>query len=211
MVKVCAITVDIKGSRKLPDIQREKLHFAILKVIEKIKQAFPNDVQAAGMTTGDEFQIVIKNPPTAIDIYNLIKTQLPAKCYFGVGYGDITSFKTKNPSEMYGQAFYLSREAIETAKKKKQNEIIFKLGNETLDRELNILFELTAFIERKQTPRQKQLITKIGPEKMTLQKDLAANLGVTGQAISKSLKNSGFATILEANQFAQFLLKAKLE
>jgi hypothetical protein len=205
----CVVTIDIKGSRKLNPAERENVHFSIFKVIDKIKGEFPSNIIAAGMTAGDEFQLVVNQPEFSIEVYRFVNGQIPAECYFGVGFGEITDFGTVAPSEMYGEAFYRSRNAIELAKSKRRGEICFKLGDELLDQELNTIFELIVFIKSKQTKRQKEITNFLNSHRYS-QKDVALNFSVSEQAISKIRKNSACDIIYNAEFLAETLLKRRL-
>lgn len=204
---MCVVTIDIKGSRKLDETQRRLLQNAIFQAMNKIKEVYP--VSAIGMTAGDEFQVVIRQPEVSIDIFRLISEELPATCYFGVGFGEISDFETSVPSEMYGEAFYRSRNAIVDAKKNKRGgRVVFKLGDQLLDSEMNTLFELIFVIKSKRTKRQNEIIRYLSST--NLQKEIAMKYDVTVQAISKIIKSSGYEAVFRAEELAKQLLRIRL-
>lgn len=206
----CVITIDIKNSRQIELVTREKIHAKIFEVMDTIKKICPAEVFAIGMTAGDEFQVVLNRAELSIDIYKLVKTEFPVSCYFGVGFGSISHLGKELPSEMYGDCFYLSRNAIENAKIK-NSEIIFKVGDDLLDLELNTLFELMNIVRRKQTKRQKKIVGFLTSQKYDFQKELAQHFAVSEQAISKMIRNSGFETVNRTEQLAKTLLDRRLK
>lgn len=209
MVKKCVITIDVKGSRKLEAVDRETIHFRIFGTIDEISRFFSQDLFAIGMTAGDEFQVVFNSPESSIDVYRFVNPKLP--CYFGVGFGEITHLGTHEPSEMYGPGFYLSRNAIEMAKKTKRSNIVFRVGDELLDFELNTLFELLTFIESKQTKRQKEIIAFLSSHESEWQKFVAEHFNISEQAVSKIRKKSGFELIQRTEHLSKTLLGRRLQ
>lgn len=205
----CVITADIKRSRKLSNTEREDVQAMIFNVIERIKTDFSDITFAIGMTTGDEFQTIINKPESCIDIYKYIKERLPVGCHFGIGYGTVSHLGKKLPSEMYGEAFYRSREAIDRAKKERDSDIVFIFGNEILDCALNVIFRLINVIKRKQTKRQKQLINFI--EVRDSKNSVAASFfGISDQAVSKIIRSSGLESIKAAEELAKMLILKNL-
>lgn len=207
MRKKCVITVDIKGSRKLLGYQRDIVQKNIFHVLSDVKRKFASELLTAGMTGGDEFQIVVDSPENAVDIFQFLRANLPTELHFGVGVGSIEPFdKSLSPSEMYGTAFYSSREAIDHAKKK-QVEIVFRTGDRKLDSQINLTMELVKFIRRKRTKRQKDILRFMESHIELKQKEIAEHFGVSEQAISKIIKASGFELVKQAERLVKILLE----
>jgi len=209
--KKCVVTIDIIGSTVFADQQRAQIQRSIFNVIDQLKAKFVNDLFTVGMTAGDEFQLVINSPEKAIDILKFLKDNLPARFRSGVGFGHIEAVARELlPSEMYGSAFYLSRNAINIAKKK-QADVIFSTGDENLDLKVNTIMELILFIQRKWTKRQQEVLKFIDTHEQIMQKDVAAHFGISEQAISKITKSSGFESVRKAEQLVKSMLAASKE
>ena len=207
MTVKCVITVDIKSSTTLNGYQRELIQKRIFDVIERLKEKLAEDLFTIGMTAGDEFQVVINSPEKAIDIFRFLRDNLGTKFYFGMGIGSVEAVaEDLQPSEMYGSAFYSSRKALDRAKKK-QVEIVFSTGDEKLDFQLNTLIELIQFVRRKWTKRQREILNFMESHEEIKQKDIAEHFGVSKQAISKTIKASGFELVRRAERLIETLLR----
>ena len=78
----------------------------------------------------------------------------------GLGFGDLEIVEERNiPSEMYGTAFYNSRNAINISKNK-NIDIVFSTGFKDVDFILNTLIQLILFMKNKWTKRNIILFRK---------------------------------------------------
>lgn len=200
------ITVDIKSSTSLGGRQRKIVQKSVFDVIEKLKTRFDRYILSVGMTAGDEFQIVVNFPEKSIDIIAFIQQSLPARFYAGVGVGSIESVSGKlSPAEMYGTAFYRSRDALNQAKKRKV-DVVFSVGDESLDLEVNTLIELALFVRGKWTGRQREVLDYIESHEGLTQAQIAKHFEVSKQAISKIMRTSGFESLRRGKRLVATLL-----
>jgi hypothetical protein len=191
--------------------QRRQVQGRILNILDQLKNRFADSLIAAGMTLGDEFQIVMSSAEKVLDVLNFLKDELKIEVYSGVGIGSIEAFTERaSPSEMYGEAFYLARNAVNEAKKK-QREITFATGNEKIDFELNTILELALFIRRKWTKRQKTILSFVEASNEIRRKEIARHFNITEQAISKTIKISGFELFKRAILLIKSLLASIME
>jgi hypothetical protein len=205
MCAKCVVTVDIKGSMSVSGERRKRLQRSLFNVTERLKK-FSDDLFAVGMTGGDEFQAVLLSPKKAMDVFKLVQNHLAVDFYFGVGVGSVEAVGKKfSPSEMYGSAFYSSRDAINEAKKR-HVQLVFRTGNENLDFQLNTIAELLLFIRGGWTRRQREILNFMESHEETVQKRVAEHFGVSEQAVSKVVRVSGFELVRQAEKLVRVLL-----
>lgn len=206
------LTVDIKSSRQLNELEREKTQNQVLNIINGLESQ-KNKIVTIGMTAGDEFQIVLNNPESIFDVYRFLQNNLQVKLYYGIGIGQIKAVKEGlRPSEMYGSAFYLSRDALDEAKKKEVN-IVFKTEDKQLNSLLNVIMEFTHFIRNNWTPRQKEILSfveqRFEHNEKIKQKFVANHFDVSEQYISKIFKKTGFELVIKGEERITSILKKK--
>lgn len=205
MKTACVITIDLRESRKLPN--RAAVQRKTLQLLHTLNKKFSNALLADfTMTLGDEFQGVLKTPKQTLEIFNLTKSSLTARFYCGVGVGTITTSISKKPSEMDGPAFHRSRHALKEAKKEKM-ELVIRTRDEKVDELLNTLIQLILHIKNKWTAKQKEVTAYFELNPNTTQSEAAKHFKISKQAISKTLKLTGW----KKTKKAEVLLKDWLE
>lgn len=201
------LTADIKKSKNLEETARMNIQKNIFNLINLFENSYQSDIFSASMTTGDEFQVVINHPSKVYDIYKTIRNKLSENIYAGIGFGEIEFVENRqSPSEMYGTAFYNSRDAIEKAKEKNL-DIYFYTGRKTLDMELNTIIQLILFIRNKWTKRQQKILKYYESHKNILQKEVAEHFKISEAAVSKTIKISGYEEVKRGELLIKDLLK----
>jgi len=204
------ITVDIKGSRKLPN--RDKVQLRIRHLLNRLNNLYAEKLLAPfEITLGDEFQGVLKvqSIEAAWDIFKLLKSELGVPFHYGVGTGGINTPLARTlimkPTEMDGDAFHGSRKAVETAK---LMGVEFVFVTETYESfiEVNALVELLLYVASKWTPTQRKVISLFEADPDTTNTAVAKQLGVTKQAISNILSRSGWEEFRDAETMLKALL-----
>jgi len=131
-----AITGDVIKSRMAHESDFSIIKVRLNEFNKKIKPTVPFSIQA-----GDEIQGLIKYGKKPVSLLiQLLGVFYPMKIRWGIGKGSIDSSLRQSTSEMRGQAFELSRNALNYAKKEKQ-VIAYVADGKNLDI-LNIIFKL---------------------------------------------------------------------
>lgn len=198
MLEYCAIIGDIVNSRKLnnrPEAQNRLIH-----VIEKtVNESYGQYIASSfTVTLGDEFQGLLYKEYTFLsyEIIRFIKEQLaPINLVFGVGVGGMVIEPRRDISiGSDGPAYYNARSAISEAKNKKPS-IYYNTGSEE-DKLINSMINLIEGIERKMTQKQQEVIRLY--RKLDSQSKTAAELGIMQSTVSRTLNNSGYYRIIDA-------------
>lgn len=131
MKKYYALIIDVVKSRRLNDEDRfdvqKKLDDAIIIVNNVFEKKI---VKSLGFSAGDSVQGLFDTISTAYEAYLLIKNSVfPHVIRAGIGYGEINrmmldKFHDDDSNRYDGQAYHLSRSAVDSAKKNKSNIII---------------------------------------------------------------------------------------
>lgn len=133
-----AITGDVIKSSNVQESEFSILKVRLNEFNEKIKPAVPFSIQA-----GDEIQGLMGNGNHPVEsLIWILKELYPMKIRWGIGKGVIDSPLKQSTSEMRGEAFELSRNALIYAKKKKQ--VFAFMSKEKNDDVINIIFKLLA-------------------------------------------------------------------
>lgn len=204
MQNFCVMTIDLKRSKKLRN--RALVQTKVLTLIDDLNQKFKKDLQAGFiMVLGDEFQGVLTSSKKAYQIFKYVKSRLEIESCCGVGIGSISTALSKNPSQMDGPAFYKSREALKEAKKEKV-EIVIKSNNEEKDQLLNTMVHLILNIRKRWTKRQNQIINYFETHVNATQTEAAKHFNTSKQAMSKTVKITGWKEIRRAEKTVDELL-----
>jgi len=138
--KYTVITGDLVKSREISE--RYKVQIKLQKVLNAVNKKFRDDIVVNfSITLGDEFQGLLYTPEKSFDIIKEIQREIyPVRISFGVGSGTISTKIAKKTTEMDGECFRKSREALLEAKKLKQ-EIIYNTGTD-IDLSVNTILRL---------------------------------------------------------------------
>ena len=149
----CVITADVNESKRLPE--RKELQQRILQSIAEVNVLFKEHLAAEFMITlGDEWQGVLKSlgPSYRVASYFLEKLY-PIAVAFGIGEGTIATELSPRPTEMDGEVFHRSRNALNQAKRSGQI-IVISTSNPQNDLLLNTTLRLLQTVRETWTKRQ---------------------------------------------------------
>ncbi len=209
----CAVIGDIIRSRNIQD--RSGAQNRLKQILEHINNKFDKLIASDFMITlGDEFQGLLENPDSVIDIIECIKMKMsPVSIRFGIGIGDInTAIQRNMPFGTDGPAYHRARKMIDelknAEKSKARSDADVKIQSEksSVDRLVNVSLALCSFIEKKWTRKQREAISdylSFGDS----QTQTANRLGVSQSTIQRSLSSSGFYNYLYAKREIQNALK----
>ena len=192
----CAIIGDINKSRGLPARGRVQKKFQ--KSIDSINREFrPQIASRFKLTLGDEFQGLLKSPAQSYRLVRRFQDLMGIVPFaFGIGIGPLaTPVIPKEALGMDGECFYRAREALKLAKKKKQ-EVVYDFPGPAL-RLVNVLISSLEKQWKSLNPTD-QRIVQLSKEDLT-QKDMAKELGITQQAISKVYRSKVIREMVDAD------------
>ena len=164
--KYAAIILDIKNSKNMSEDVRAECQKKLLKITEFINNIFFSSLEEkAVFTGGDSVQGLFDNVKNAVGCYYLAKFLLyPFELRCGIGFGTINEFirniketdKYLNSNFVDGNSYHLATNAINTAKEKNYNILIFT-NNPQNDIIINQVLHTSMTLELLQTPYQKDI------------------------------------------------------
>ncbi len=120
---------DIKNSRAYPN--RTALQYLLIDLLKCGNHQFTEILAAPFIiTVGDEWQCLLKPDSNYLQIIDFFKSNLPndISFYTGIGIGPITISNFElTVNQLDGPAFYLAREALLYAKRKKHSLVILSV------------------------------------------------------------------------------------
>ncbi|MFW0774387.1 SatD family protein [Paenarthrobacter nitroguajacolicus] len=201
-----ALIVDIVNSRKLRD--RLGAQQSIRSVFDDARKEHPV-LRPLWPTVGDEFQAVFATLGDALLTTALVRLALPedVDCRFGLGRGETVYVDPSAPIAIQdGSAWWNAREAIElTHRKEHKNEPYLRSWFVSSNRReagtmalVNSFLLLRDSLISSMRPRDRRLI--MGALSGASQLDLAQREGISQSAVSQSLRRSGGAALVAAQQ-----------
>lgn len=199
-----AVTVDIVGSRRLPD--RTSAQRILDEAIARVGADGPRPVTALHPTVGDELQGVYATVPDAVTATLLLRLLLPdaVDCRFGIGLGAVGTIPSASGDISEGPGWWAAREAIDTVHRLQQRAVpgartwvsaAEEVG--THDPTVNAYLLARDQLVSDMSERTRRLV--YGRCLGVTQRDLAAAEGVTQSAVSQALTNSGAAAVIEGH------------
>lgn len=198
-----AITGDLVKSREIPN--RSKVQTKMKKMLDRINKQFRDVIVVKFfIILGDEFQGLISSAEKSYDIIKEIQKSIyPVKISFGVSVGSISTKIMKKTTEMDGECFVRSRDALQKAKEKNQS-VVYLTGNSEKDIAINTIIMLTDTIRKNwKNPHYKRIweYEELGSQQAVAQKNK-----ISQQMVSKILNTTNYFKIKNAEQNIRNLL-----
>lgn len=192
------LTVDQQSSRTQPDRVPE-----LLRAVEDVSTVLP-----FVRTVGDEAQAVLDSAPQVVRA--CIAIARAGQWSIGIGLGEVEHPLPDSSDQARGQAFIAARTAVETAKNSwsplcvetattSEDHVKDAQDAQTV---LRLMFDLTA----RATDAQWQVIDALRNTPGASQTQIAEDLNISQQAVSKSLRAARAEGIMEAIDCAERLL-----
>ncbi|WP_075888421.1 SatD family protein [Actinomyces provencensis] len=214
MTIATGIIADIIGSRDLPD--RAAAQQAILDSLARACEG-AEVLRPVWPTVGDEFQLVVADPPTAVRVTGLAHLLLPAtlSLRFGIGTGTVVevggSTTGSAPPIQDGSAWWAAREAIQTVHRLREGGqdaalTWFRSGAPSSpgqaawpeEETVNALLLLRDHVIARMKSRERRIAT--GLLAGSTQVEIARSEGITQSAVSQNAHRSGAATLVEVHR-----------
>ena len=115
-----ALTIDLKGSRKFDNQNRELIQYYLIEISDALNEIFqPSLLKNLRFNGGDELQGLFKGINEAYLCLRFFRRMLfPLEIYAGIGEGEWTTVvKERDTFYQDGSAYHNAREAIECAKR----------------------------------------------------------------------------------------------
>lgn len=204
-----AVTVDIVSSTQVYEATGQPLRPTLLKVTSAINERFGTCLAVPfGITLGDEFQGLVKEPAVCPRIIHHLRLLLhPLKCRVGVGMGEIASPLAASTSEMEGPAFSRSRAALEKARNTNRHTV-YDSGIEALDVAANTISQLIDLTQSEWTSKQWMAVRAYA-----IHGNLARageELGISPQGVDRRLGATHWREVAEAVESLSFLISHAL-
>lgn len=212
MANYLVLIGDIESSRELGEVDRKQLQKNLSGVLEELNNQENGTVSPYTVTLGDEFQAVFQQADRVfMDVMKILARIHPVMARFSLGLGNIhTDINNEEAIGMDGPAFYNARKGIEYLKKE---EFLFSIETEEEKPPISTLINgslqmISAEIRSWNQNRKK--ISYMLAEGLDY-KTIAAELGITEQAVSKN-KNEGLLDVIDTISRSLIeLLNQKLE
>lgn len=205
----CVITCDVKGSRAFSATDWRVIQSEIKKALVDINKSHSSAILSGFIITlDDEFQGVLNTPEDSYDIFVHLRNIMPVEFRCGIGIGKIEVLSSKI-TEMRGESFFRSREALELAKKSKYPIIVKSSDaeNNLMDDTINTILGLVNTIQSTWSNRQREVVKLCRSYKDHTYSDLARELNVSKQSISKVLNAAHWKAVQKGEQSIKRLLK----
>ena len=187
-LKTCtAIIADMVHSRDFAADARRKLQRRLQVVLRDWNHTYADSLLSEfTITTGDEFQGLLKNPIMLPEMIRSLETLLPeVEFRWGVGFGELFTDLTTRAVGMDGPAWHNAREAIIRAEKDNQPGGMFVgFGND--DAALSALARFLHYHFYSMTSKQRQIADLL--RQNIAVKDIASQLQIEATNVSRQKK-----------------------
>jgi hypothetical protein len=187
-LKTCtAIIADMVHSRDFAADARRRLQRRLQAVLYDWNHAYTGSVLSEfTITTGDEFQGLLKKPNVLPEMIRSLETSMPeVEFRWGIGFGELFTDLTPTAVGMDGPAWHNAREAIIRAKNDHQPGGVFVgFGND--DAALSALARFLHHHFHSMTTKQRQ-IADLLQQDITV-KDIASQLQIEATNVSRQKK-----------------------
>ncbi len=208
MQEYAVIISDIKGSKKMKEMERYEWQLFLKSAIVQVNENWQDAIEAPFMITkGDEFQGVVRDIPVVHDIMIEFERLLyPLVMRYGIGLGRIQKMGANIPIEMDGPAFHRANAALNQAKKRK-TRVIFQSNDSQLDMYINSVYTLINAIKSHWRDRVYQRYWKY--KELGTYEKVADLEGVSPQAVWDSMRNGNVVEVIQAENSVMQFLKQK--
>lgn len=202
-----AVIADMVSSKALSPSARALVQEDFTALIHTLNQLFRADLRAKFVITlGDEFQALLRNPVIIPQLIWMLEQRFTARpLRLGFGYGEIHTSIKEYAINLDGPALHSARAAIEQAKRRNSRGGVFTGFGPTLDPALNG-FARVLYHQRSTWPAQQRAVA-VRLHEGRKGTEIAAELGITKQAVSRYALLGGWDAYVTAEQGWSALLR----
>ena len=190
------LTVDQIKSRGQPDLVE-----ATLAGLGEVDTLLPFT-----RTVGDEFQGLVANPASVVDVtLGLMRT---VAWHIGIGIGAVQQPLPSDARQARGPAFLAARSAVEAAKKQSTHLSVRSVPDRVEARDAEITFRLLIAVQLRRSPQGWEAVELM--DQGLTQAAAASTLAITRQALSQRLQAAHWSLDREARLvLARLLARAE--
>lgn len=201
-VEVAVLSGDIVGSQRIDRL--DGVRNTIIEAGRRLDEAWPGLVVGGPQFfRGDAWQLVLRRPKMALRVAIYLRARLraleePADTRIAIGLGDAEHIDPKEVSLSLGEAFTLSGRALDEMGRRRAIRLSVpdRLKHQTFW--LPPILSLCGAIIGRWKPRQAEAVALMLIENGRTQEQLARDVKVSRQALSKALLSAGWPAIDEA-------------
>lgn len=196
------MTIDQRGSR----IHGDKVP-QLLETLAGVTTVLPFE-----RSVGDEIQAVLDDPDAVVEV--ALRALRAGNWYVGIGVGEVEAPLPKSSREAAGPAFIAAREAVESAKKVGVRVPLRVAGGTERSewtQSAEAVLVLLGEIVRGRSEAEWRVLDALDASPGLAQKDIAAQLDVSPQAVNKAIRRSGLFEERNGRRAAALLLRRALQ
>lgn len=197
---------DLSGSRNLAKGQRQQIQDRLSGLVEGLNSDYRGALLSLfTVTLGDEFQGLLSDPEVIPEILWRLRRDLPTvEIWAGVGFGTLDTALKERAIGMDGPVFHRARKGVDRAREDDIHGGVFVgFGDDDV-----VLTGLARLLDHQRSSfSPAQLEAMEGVRSGHSQSEIAADAGVTPQAISKRLRTAGW----EVYRMGEEALRALLD
>ena len=195
------VTMDQRGSRSHGDKVPQ-----LLAELEGVATVLPFE-----RSVGDEVQAVLDDPRAVVEA--AMRALRTREWYVGIGVGDVDLPLPASPREASGAAFIAAREAVESAKKlggRVPLRVAAGAGGVEWAGAAESVLVLVGDLVRSRSAAEWAVLDAMDAMPGAAQKDVARQLDISPQAVSRAILRSGRPEEFNGRQAAVLLLEQAL-
>jgi hypothetical protein len=202
-----AIIADMVASRTLTPARRSRVQEQFTALIRKLNRIYRKHLSAKFVITlGDEFQGLLRDPEMIPHlVWNLEQLFLARELRLGFGYGPIYTSIKEYAINLDGPALHNARASIDAAKRRSLQGGVFTGFGPALDPALNGFARVLHHERANWPPRQREVVRRLHDGRKGT--EIARELGITKQAVSRYASLAGWEAYVEAEQGWSALLR----
>ncbi len=201
-----ALIADMVKSREVPRLQRPRVQKSFKELVVYLNRRYSKSILSRFVITlGDEFQGLLRSATPIPDlVWDIDQRFSERHLRVGVGFGVLDTPVQKEALNVDGPALHYARAAIQVAAEKRSFGGVF-LGFGELDPVMNGIARILWFHRSTLTRQQLRIVEFL--RRGQTQSDVAEELGITRQAISKQVVSTGWPAYVEAESAWRILLE----
>ena len=194
------------ASRQLSRRRRSRVQEQFAALIEELNQLYREQLQAKFVITiGDEFQALLRAPEMIPNLVWTLERRFTARpLRLGFGFGSVYTAIQEYAINIDGPAFHNARASIEAAKRHSLQGGVFTGFGAGLDPALNGFARVLEHQRATWPLRQRAVVGRLYDGRKGI--DVARELGITKQAVSRYASLAGWDAYIEAEQGWRSLL-----
>ena len=195
-----AVIGDMVASRALPRSGRSRAQEEFTALVDMLNQLYREHLRAKFVITlGDEFQGLLRTPSIIPGLVWTLERRFTARVLrLGFGYGEIHTSIKEYAINVDGPALHSARAAIESAKRRKLQGGVFTGFGPTLDPALNGFARVLYYQRARWPAQQREVVERLNEGRKGI--DVAQELGITKQAVSRYASLAGWEAYVEAEK-----------